>query len=437
LEYYVYNRDKILDETKKAFNIESRDVVKNLYSRLMYGSSPSYWKKDNKIDEEIKYEFADKYYAELQNLMNIITENNEDIKTLIYNSKKTQGKKDYEMNLKGATLSYYLQNIECQILEQIYLYCTEKKYIKNNDCVLCADGVMIPRKNYKPELLSELRTLIISKFGLFLNFTQKEMKEHYLEILDDSQKKVSLLENEFSYEQLKKEFEKSHFKMSNPISYCVEKDLNVIIKSKKDFKDTYENLFYYIITVGDDGKEKKTKHSFIDDWMKDPQIRTYSKFTFNPRPNLDIDNEEYNSFRGFKYDTNNEEPYNEELIKPFKKLIKHIFQDDYDHFINWFAWIRQKPHIKTDIAIIMYSHIHGIGKNAVISLIEKIFSKYTTKISNIDDLTKNFNANFAEKFIIYGDEINRISPAGKTYRSEWKCIHCGKIKYKSYLNKIG
>lgn len=38
---------------------------------------------------------------------------------------------------------------------------------------------------------------------------------------------------------------------------------------------------------------------------------------------------------------------------------------------------------------------------------------------------------------IYGDEINVISPKGKTYRSEWKCIHCGKIKYKRYLNKTG
>jgi len=38
---------------------------------------------------------------------------------------------------------------------------------------------------------------------------------------------------------------------------------------------------------------------------------------------------------------------------------------------------------------------------------------------------------------IYGDEINQISSPAKTYRSEWKCIKCEKIKYKTYLNKIG
>ena len=38
---------------------------------------------------------------------------------------------------------------------------------------------------------------------------------------------------------------------------------------------------------------------------------------------------------------------------------------------------------------------------------------------------------------LYGDEINVVSPLGKTYRSEWKCTECGKIKYKQYLNRTG
>lgn len=42
---------------------------------------------------------------------------------------------------------------------------------------------------------------------------------------------------------------------------------------------------------------------------------------------------------------------------------------------------------------------------------------------------------------IYGDEINTLTPRefpiGKRYRSEWQCSKCGKIKYKTYLNKKG
>jgi len=33
------------------------------------------------------------------------------------------------------------------------------------------------------------------------------------------------------------------------------------------------------------------------------------------------------------------------------------------------------------------------------------------------------------------EEINKISPTGKIYKSEWKCSKCGKIKYKEYYNK--
>jgi len=45
----------------------------------------------------------------------------------------------------------------------------------------------------------------------------------------------------------------------------------------------------------------------------------------------------------------------------------------------------------------------------------------------------NHNLTFIRN--IYGDEINNLSPIGKTYRSEWQCTKCGKIKYKQYLNK--
>ena len=38
---------------------------------------------------------------------------------------------------------------------------------------------------------------------------------------------------------------------------------------------------------------------------------------------------------------------------------------------------------------------------------------------------------------IYGDEINQISPPYRTYRSEWRCTKCGKVKYKQYLVTTG
>jgi len=403
LKHYINNRDIVLEETKKAYNVDSRDVVKNLYIRLMYNSKPQYWKKDNKIAENLNYKFADEYCKELQGIMKIIMDNNEELKNIIYESKKAQGKKEEEMNLLGSVSSYYLQNIESQILESIYNYCVEKKYIKKNDCVLCADGLMIPKTLYKPQLLEELRTLIISKFGLVLNFTQKEMKEHYLNILDESQKKVSLLEGEKTYEELKKEFEKNHFKVMRPFGYCNEEDITGYEIKRQTFKDTYENLFYYKIERDPKtNKDVKKKYKFVDEWYQDPAIRTYNKCVFNPDPHYKNDTE-YNLFKGFKYNNNN--TCDEKLIKPLTSLLKHISKNDYPFLINWISWIRQQPHKKTDITVILYSDTHGLGKNALVLLLNKIFSGFTTKISNMDDLKRNFNSEISNKFFLYGDEV--------------------------------
>ena len=84
----------------------------------------------------------------------MIVVNNPKLSKDIQKRKEDQNINDY--NIKGSVCSYFLQEYENRILETIYLYCYEKKLIKNN-CVLCADGLMIPKANYKPELLDEFK----------------------------------------------------------------------------------------------------------------------------------------------------------------------------------------------------------------------------------------------------------------------------------------
>ena len=55
----------------------------------------------------------------------------------------------------------YLQNYERLIMEHVYNYMNEQGLIKNNDCVLCFDGIMINKNNYKDDkILIELKQLI-------------------------------------------------------------------------------------------------------------------------------------------------------------------------------------------------------------------------------------------------------------------------------------
>jgi len=74
----------------------------------------------------------------------------------------------------------YLQNYERLIMEHVYNYMNEQELIKNNDCVLCFDGIMINKINYKDDgILTELKQLIKNKFDLDLTFEIKHLDSGY------------------------------------------------------------------------------------------------------------------------------------------------------------------------------------------------------------------------------------------------------------------
>ena len=108
-----------------------------------------------------------------------------DIERIDMVSKTTEkGEKKRLFNLNGSVSSFFLQEKEIIILEQIFIYCKTNGYIKDENCILCADGLMIQKVLYKPELLKQLNILIKIKTGFNLNFSRKGMDQDYLKILD-------------------------------------------------------------------------------------------------------------------------------------------------------------------------------------------------------------------------------------------------------------
>ena len=53
-------------------------------------------------------------------------------------------------------------------------------------CVLCADGIMIEKGFYTPDLLDKFATIVRDVIGFTLTFTQKDMNQGYGSILDKS-----------------------------------------------------------------------------------------------------------------------------------------------------------------------------------------------------------------------------------------------------------
>jgi len=454
LKKYINNRDNYLDEVNKFHNV-NRDKSKTLFLILMYGGSYDNWIKKNS-DNNNKLNFIDDFQKEIIEFQKLISDNNPELLKIIKNKKN---KNDY--NINGKICSIYLQEKECLLLEEIYLYCKKNNYIKNNDCSLCADGLMLNKNHLKDvninDLLKNLEITINKKYNLIVKIINKEMKQLYdineiynnmnissvVEINNDllelnnksyndtslegkrlrdieklTKKRKNIIDKELinfnknfnkekkkyhkniitldEYENYKLKFEERFFKLENGINYVDERELNFYESRKiKEFcRDLYPDILVNNETI-----------PFSEFWLNDPKKRRYNNIVFEPNPDKYDDNN-YNLFKGFDNYNKTENILSNDAL--FFKLLKHICNEEkdiYEYILSWVAHIIKTPYKKTNVGIILFSSVGGIGKNALIDCLVKLFDKYTGKLESIEDITNKFNVNLTNKLFIYGDEI--------------------------------
>lgn len=252
LQDYIKNRSDWFDLVRKTFKIEKlvqgdknlmKDIPKNLFIRILFGGGFKSWSKDYNIDESIKIpKKIEEFIEEVKVIIKFISSKNPLLVEAVTERKKEQGKVDY--NLDGSVCSFYLQEKECIILEEVFKYCKENNYIKNNNCVLCADGLMISKKLYKVSLLDELKQLIKNEFNVDVNFSNKKMDQDYLDILDKNLK----------------------FDLYNPIftTGLIANYFRILYSNKFIFR--CDNLYIYngVYWKIDTDKKYSSLHNFVD-----------------------------------------------------------------------------------------------------------------------------------------------------------------------------
>jgi hypothetical protein len=215
---------------------------------------------------------------------------------------------------------------------------------------------------------------------------KQELKEE-IKKLKIMSKEEQMKMKEEEYKLLKVELEKRLCLIENPLTYMWVNDSNEIVQYKE--KDIHTIL--------------KPYGEFLGRWQKDIEKRKYDKVDFHPNTkNTNI----YNMFRGFKY--NNDDEINYDLINPFLNLISDLMNKEevsIKSFLDWCAWIRQRPEQKTEKAVIFYSDCQGVGKNTFFQLIEGTIG-YSSILRNIEELKKNFNNDLCHKLLIRCDEID-------------------------------
>ena len=390
LQQYVSNRAEILDETISYYGC-TKDEAKTLFISLMYYGLFSSWTfSTNKEATDFIYNFTN----ELKSISEVFISKNPELVKIV----KALQKK----NEKGSIMSIILQEKERLILECVYNYLTKKKIINNNDCVLCFDGIMIKQNKYSVQLLSELSDEVYNELKFKLKFTEKAFDEHYLDELKSISYEKPTIYNNPEYLELKIKFELKRFRLENPFNYVyMDEDSNIQLFNNEKLKNW--SMKDYRVVIPDPEDEKHNKH-FIDVWMTDPAQKTYNKIVFDPSQ-TSINN--YNYFKGFKYTIGEPAP----IDNPFLNLLKRVCNHNktYDYFVDWIAHIIQQPYKKTNVAVILYSSVKGIGKNCIVDGICKLLSGYSAHVETIEDITKNFNSHLVNRLFIYGDEIKASS----------------------------
>ena len=265
LSQYVCNRDGYLEYVQEEYTVKREDA-KNLFIILMYGGSFDTWKQENNLPDDVQpFKFLIRFIKGIKKHSAEIERLNPAIKKQLESKQKDDNNYCKGFVRYSSVLAIYLQEIENRILEEVFLYCKSKGYIDDsNNCVLCYDGIMIPKISYKPELLQELHEFIRSKFKFELNFLEKPIDKYYTQ---EQIKATQLKQRKPDYKQLKFKFEENNFKVNNPVEYItIEKDGSLIRRTRKDFINRYEDFNFEEIN-------KKANQ------MKSPSFMSGSKMT--------------------------------------------------------------------------------------------------------------------------------------------------------------
>jgi Family of unknown function (DUF5906) len=220
-----------------------------------------------------------------------------------------------------------------------------------------------------------------------------------------------------SFSQVKKRFEKNHFKVRKPLAYVQMGELadgstDRFLRSEKDLMGVYRNFYYYDVDVyarkedkeqpiaqknkrkatGDDvnaAPDVSEKWVVVVDgpqpqpfirlshgehkWLDDETLRTYEALTFAPPPAL-CGKDDYNTWDGFLVERLSA-PTDEDLqlfhtwILPFiEEIVCDNFGPAYKYLITWLAQLFQQPGWKSRVAIVLLGE-EGVGKTKLTEMI--------------------------------------------------------------------
>ena len=142
----------------------------------------------------------------------------------------------------------------------------------------------------------------------------------------------------------------------------------------------------------------------------------------------------FNIFQGFKY-----EPLeNKDKLKLWTDFVKEIICNNeealYQYVQHWISYIIKNPGKKTETAIFM-GGLQGIGKGTFTKILCKLFDGYVNaNITNMDELTGNFNTAIEGKILCFCNELKNV---GDERAANFDCLKSVITEYDIRYNEKG
>ena len=265
-------------------------------------------------------------------------------------------------------------------------------------CLVKADHIH-SQSGHSCFFLTKLKTCFSATANCFSHGKRKVTKdlcdtlvEQYWTVEDDN---TEIL-NEYAYK--KEEFEKTNFKTLDPVGFYTCVNDMWMFRERTQIKITYENMLL------SDGTP------FLDKWLKDPYMKTYSKVSNEPSadpnvfvlPDLPAPKFVYQSYDCIP---------NRDAITTFDEFIEILAnhkQPIKDYILNWCAHLLQKPLDLPGVALIFVGQ-KGVGKDTFGDFIGTyiVGSTYYQNYSNQLQYFDKHDTFKANQFLVKVEELSK------------------------------
>ena len=316
--------------------------------------------------------------------------------------------------------------MEHEILMCILEFYKSKSLIADN-CVLCFDGIMIPKNDAViQELISECESYIKTKLNIDIGLKIKPMDSGF-SIPDDISQYVEYkpfdMKDSFCWLDFDEKWRGRTFSSLNDVIEQTRADINRVfckveqgngfIVKKTDCNDNLND----IIDANGSFTDVYFNYNTIDsDKLKELSFKNYLKYFSN----------HLNIYRSIDFAPNNSDPTLFNLWSGFKAsetnvdvgeiqlILNHIKEvycnnDDisYDYFLDLLYYIIKYPEKPLGVATFIYSKKQGSGKNVLLDFLQDyVFGKNITHYTcGLDSILEKHNHLMKNKKVIIVDEL--------------------------------